>query len=131
MFECYVVVFLPLRFVEETDGLKLVVAKYNFDPGLNEGDLVRVVNASIDVERVTPEYRAIAKGLPRFSFDAQVTGRRKVIVSDPSDPIFRLLIDLDAEQGKRAEIVDTLKRAAPKLFEDFALPWDIADSGAS
>lgn len=123
MFECYVVVFLPLRYKGDSENLNLVVAKYDFDPGLQEHDLVRVENACIDPN--TKEIKV--QGLPKVSFDAHVSRRRKHVISGNSSEssIFRLFIDLDAEAGKRSEIVSALKNYASDVFEDFYLPWNV------
>jgi hypothetical protein len=89
MFECLILLHLPL-----TEMPDVQIAKYNFDPGLQVGEPVDVIE--------------LKWGSELFSFEAVVKVRKYQI--KPQNDSFRLLIGLEmADKEQLLQLVKILK----------------------
>lgn len=105
MFECRVYLHLPL-----TKYPDVSIAKYEFDPGLQIGDKVKVTNLEWQKIKSNEYYTKVFEEVS-FSFEAMVTLRKYEIEPQNGEgSIFRILIGLemaDKEQlAKLAEIIE-------------------------
>jgi hypothetical protein len=118
MFECSVLVFLPLRDKESKLPLSFEVARYDFDPGLHPKDAVYVQDAAFFSTRRNGEL--VRSDGPRFNFDAQVVRRNKVVTSGPPSSLV-LFIELEvADKEQIPEMVNSVKQVFPE-YEDYVL----------
>lgn len=126
MFKCEIVVFLPLRKVGQESSLSFTIAEYEFDPGLAPGDVVNVNNASF-IQTIRNGER-VAGNDPKFSFEAQVLRRRKIIEPGVAKDSFLLLIDLEiANKELIPEIVKLCKDTFPGEYEDYEVTKSTQD----
>ncbi len=103
MFECQVYIHLPLD--EKPD---IEIARYDFDPGLQIGDIVNVTDL---VWTKIPDSQTLMYNDSSFSFEAMVKIRKyQIEPRNSKDAVFRVLIGLemaDKEQlSQMAEIIE-------------------------
>lgn len=120
MYKCEITVFLPLRNVGESSPLSFVIAEYDFDPGLYPEDIVFIHNASFF--RTKRNGKFVLGDEQKFSFEAQVLRRRKIIEPGVPKDSFTLLIELEiADKEQIPEIVRLCKTESPGHYEDYEL----------
>lgn len=111
MFNCVITVYLPLQTVEDSEPWHPIIAQYDFDPGLYEGDSVRVHEAPFCNTRVNG---VLVKGDgPSFSFVAMVKRREKIIgYGEPSKLTLEIELEI-ADKEQIPEIIETLVQNFP------------------
>lgn len=130
MFTCEIAVSLPLYQEGTQRRLDFIIARYSFDPGLQFGDEVRINDATFTQEWKTEgryekgERQQIIRQVegtgPKFSFDARVIGRKKVIEPKVPEDSFVLKIGLEiADKEQMPEMVNYLKETFPGKYEGY------------
>lgn len=121
MFKCLIGVFIPLCAAGTQERLSFTVARYDFDPGLQPGDEVRINNAPF--VRTRRNGQPVEGDDPKFSFWAQVLKRRKIVEPGAGGDKFFLLIDVEiADKELLPEIVSYFKETFPGGYEDYRPP---------
>lgn len=120
MYKCVITVLLPLRIVGESSPLCFEIAEYDFDPGLYPEDIVFIDNASF--LQTKKKGKLVEGDEQKFSFEAQVLRRRKIIEPGVPKDSFTLLIALEiADKEQIPEIVRLCKTTFPGEYEDYEL----------
>lgn len=120
MYKCVITVFLPLRKVGELSPLSFEIAKYDFDPGLYPEDIVYIHDASFF--QTKRNEKVVEGDEQKFSFEAQVLRRRKIIEPGVPKDSFTLLIELEiADKEQMPEIVRLCKTTFAGQYEDYEL----------
>jgi hypothetical protein len=122
MFECHIIVFLPVRLIGDEERYYSTVAKYDFDPGLQHGDSIRINNAPF-ITRTRDDVPI--KSERTFSFDAQILHRRRYINCDVPADKFILAIEIEiADKEVIPEIVDYFQETFPGQYERYPIEPD-------
>jgi hypothetical protein len=109
-------VFLPLTYKGSDERQNFTIASYDYDIGLQENELFQVVDASF---YRTLEGKSVKGAGPRFTFQAKVLKRLKVIQQGEPD---QLTIAIQAEIADKElipDIVKDLKSSFPDSYDDF------------
>lgn len=119
MYKCVITVFLPLRKVGESP-LCFEIAEYDFDPGLYPEDIVFIHDTSF--HQTKRNGKLVEGDEQKFSFEAQIFKRRKIIKPGAPKDSFTLLIELEiADKEQMPEIVRLCKTTFPGQYEDYEL----------
>lgn len=115
MFQCKIIALLPVRLVGEEERYYSTVAEYDFDPGLQKGDSIRINQASF-IKRTRDGVPI--KREPTFSFEAQVLARKRYINCDVPNDKFILAIEIEiADKEIYPAIVNLFQETFPGQYE--------------
>jgi hypothetical protein len=126
LFKCKIAVCLPLCTAGDPSPLSFTVAEYDFDPGLYPQDMIRINGTPL--VRTRRNDKLVLDDGPKFSFDAQVLRRRKIINFDKPESSFILLIELEiADKEQLPEIIKLYKETFPGTYEDYQLNPEVEE----
>lgn len=123
MFKYYVTVFLPLCKKGTQESIHYQVAEYDFDPGLQIGDMVQIKNATFLKFKSNGE--DIESSGPKFSFSAQVMQLQKTVETVVPKDLFSIIFKLEiTDKEQLPAIIDYFEVETSGLYERHQLPWE-------